>query len=223
MCHAADGIHMTTKSSAPGISVYNERVFTIDSANGPTEYREWNPFRSKIGAFYMLQGPPLGFGEGSSVLYLGASVGTTVSHVSDIVTEKGRVYAVEFSHHVARDLLRLAEGRSQIVPIIEDARYPSKYRALVPMVDFLFADVAQPDQARILAINAEHFLKSDGKFAISIKATCVDSTIPPEEVYALQREELEKAGFVIEDVVDLSKYHTAHAMFYGTYRPTADA
>ena len=33
----------------------------------------------------------------------------------------------------------------------------------------IFADVAQPDQARIVAINAQHFLKNQGHFVISIK------------------------------------------------------
>lgn len=37
------------------------------------------------------------------------------------------------------------------------------------MVDVLFADVAQPDQARIFALNAHHFLKNGGHFVISIK------------------------------------------------------
>ena len=37
------------------------------------------------------------------------------------------------------------------------------------MVDVVFADVAQPDQARIVAINAHHFLKNQGHFVISIK------------------------------------------------------
>ena len=40
---------------------------------------------------------------------------------------------------------------------------------LVPMVDTIFADVAQPDQARIVAINASYFLKVGGHFVISIK------------------------------------------------------
>ena len=42
-------------------------------------------------------------------------------------------------------------------------------RMLVPMVDTIFADVAQPDQARIVAINASYFLKVGGHFVISIK------------------------------------------------------
>ena len=37
------------------------------------------------------------------------------------------------------------------------------------MVDTIFADVAQPDQARIVAINAHNFLRNGGHFVISIK------------------------------------------------------
>ena len=97
---------------------------------------------------------------GSKVLYLGAASGTTVSHVSDIVGPEGLVYAVEFSHRSGRDLINVAKKRTNIIPIIEDARHPHKYRMLVGMVDTIFADVAQPDQARIVAINAHHFLKN---------------------------------------------------------------
>jgi len=39
----------------------------------------------------------------------------------------------------------------------------------VGMVDTIFADVAQPDQARIVAINAHNFLKTGGHVVISIK------------------------------------------------------
>ena len=46
------------------------------------------------------------------------------------------------------------------------------------------ADVAQPDQARIVGINAQYFLKNNGNFVISIKASCIDSTAPPEAVFA---------------------------------------
>ena len=41
------------------------------------------------------------------------------------------------------------------------------------MVDTIFADVAQPDQARIVAINAHNFLKNGGHFVISIKVSKV--------------------------------------------------
>lgn len=50
-----------------------------------------------------------------------------------------------------------------------DARKPWDYRFFVEMCDFVFADVAQPDQARIMGINCRHFLKNGGHFMIAIK------------------------------------------------------
>lgn len=70
-----------------------------------------------------------------------------------------------------RDLVNMAKQRPNIIPIIEDARHPQKYRMLVPMVDVVFADVAQPDQARIVGLNAQYFLKNGGFFVISIKVS----------------------------------------------------
>lgn len=92
----------------------------------------------------------------------------------DLFLQEGLVYAVEFSHRSGRDLLNVAKKRTNIIPIIEDARHPLKYRMLVGMVDTIFADVAQPDQARIVAINAHNYLKNGGHFCISIK---VDSFV----------------------------------------------
>ena len=118
------------------------------------------------------------------VLYLGAASGTTVSHVADIVGPEGLVYAVEFSHRSGRDLINMAKKRTNVIPIIEDARRPHKYRMLVGMVDVIFADVAQPDQSRIIGINAHHFLKNNGHIVISIKAICIDSTVDAATVFA---------------------------------------
>lgn len=47
------------------------------------------------------------------------------------VSQEGLVYAVEFSHRSGRDLLNVAKKRTNIIPIIEDARHPHKYRMLV--------------------------------------------------------------------------------------------
>ena len=57
------------------------------------------------------------------------------------------VYAVEFSQRAGRDLISMCKKRVNIVPIVEDARHPQRYRTLVPMIDVAFADVTQPDQA----------------------------------------------------------------------------
>lgn len=67
------------------------------------------------------------------------------------------MYAVEFSHRSGRDLVNMAKKRTNIIPIIEDARHPAKYRMLVGMVDVIFSDVAQPDQVCLFCINVFRF------------------------------------------------------------------
>lgn len=175
---------LVTKNMVVGDSVYGEKKIVVEEGENKIEYRAWNPFRSKLAAAILGGIDDIHMKPGSKVLYLGAASGTTVSHVSDLVGPEGLVYAVEFSHRSGRDLLNVATKRTNIVPIIEDARHPLKYRMLVGMVDTIFADVAQPDQARIVALNAHHFLKNSGHVVISIKANCIDSTAEPEAVFA---------------------------------------
>ena len=50
--------------------------------------------------------------------------------------------------------MNMAKKRPNVIPIIEDARHPAKYRMLVPMVDVIFAEVAQPDQVRACPVDA---------------------------------------------------------------------
>jgi rRNA 2'-O-methyltransferase fibrillarin len=147
----------------PGESVYGEKRISVgasanaadgdDSTPSSIEYRVWNPFRSKLAAGILGGVDNIYMGPGSKVLYLGAASGTSVSHVADIVGPEGTVFAVEFSHRSGRDLINMATHRTNVIPIVEDARHPLKYRMLVGMVDCIFADVAQPDQARIVGLN----------------------------------------------------------------------
>lgn len=182
------------------------------------EYRVWNPFRSKIAAAVLGGVDNIWVKPGAKVLYLGAASGTSVSHVSDIVGPTGTVYAVEFSHRSGRDLINMAKKRPNVVPIVEDARMPLKYRMLVGMVDVVFADVAQPDQARIVALNSSYFLKVGGHFIISIKASCIDSTAAPEAVFASEVNKLKKDNFKPQEQVTLEPYERDHAVVIGTYR-----
>lgn len=210
---------LVTLNSTPGKSVYAEKRISVDKEDGSkVEYRVWNPFRSKLAAAILGGVDNIWMSPGSKVLYLGAASGTTVSHVSDLVGPTGTVYAVEFSHRSGRDLINMAKSRTNVVPIIEDARHPLKYRMLVGMVDCIFADVAQPDQARIVAINAHHFLKNGGHFVISIKANCIDSTVPAEAVFASEVKKLQQEQFKPAEQLTLEPYERDHAVVVGAYR-----
>ncbi|MEN2496152.1 MAG: hypothetical protein MHMPM18_000711 [Marteilia pararefringens] len=207
---------LATKNMRPTQSVYGEKLIEIKDQG--IEYRVWNPFRSKLASAIIGGVDEIHIKPGAKVLYLGAASGTTVSHVSDIIGETGRVYAVEFSKRVARDLLNLAQQRSNIVPIIADARKPIEYRMLVSMVDVIFADVAQPDQARIVAVNAEQFLKDSGAVVISIKASCIDSTAQPEAVFANEVNKLREYRIKPKEQITLEPYDRDHVVVIGHYR-----
>ncbi|VEN55899.1 unnamed protein product [Callosobruchus maculatus] len=210
---------LVTLNLVPGSDVYGEKRISVEENGEKKEYRVWNPFRSKLAAAILGGIDQIHMPPGSRVLYLGAASGTTVSHVSDVVGPEGLVYAVEFSHRSGRDLINVAKKRTNIIPIIEDARHPHKYRMLVGMVDTIFADVAQPDQARIVAINAQHFLKNAGHFVISIKASCIDSTAQPEAVFAAEVKKLQADKLKPQEQITLEPYERDHAVVVGVYRP----
>ena len=214
-----DNDAILTKSLFPGESVYGEKRVSVEENSVKVEYRVWNPYRSKIGAFITSGVDLLGFGPGSKVLYLGGASGTTCSHVADVIGMEGILYAVEFSARCGRDLITMAKKRTNVVPIIEDARKPWNYRSILEMVDFVFADVAQPDQARIIALNCKHYLKNGGVFMVCIKASCIDSTKPPKVVFQSEVEKLKAEGLVPKKYITLDPYQKDHAMVVGYYRP----
>ncbi|XP_074094894.1 rRNA 2'-O-methyltransferase fibrillarin isoform X2 [Cotesia typhae] len=211
---------LVTLNLVPGSEVYGEKRISVDGENGEKiEYRVWNPFRSKLAAAILGGVDQIHMPPGSKVLYLGAASGTTVSHVADIVGPEGLVYAVEFSHRSGRDLINVAKKRTNIIPIIEDARHPHKYRMLVGMVDTVFADVAQPDQARIVSLNAQYFLKNGGHYVISIKASCIDSTAQPEAVFQSEVNKLVADKLKPQEQITLEPYERDHAVVVGVFRP----
>ncbi|KAM7333242.1 rRNA/tRNA 2'-O-methyltransferase fibrillarin-like protein 1 [Alexandromys fortis] len=210
---------LVTLNMVPGVSVYGEKRVTVVEKGEKQEYRTWNPFRSKLAAAILGGVDQIHIKPKSKVLYLGAASGTTVSHVSDIIGPDGLVYAVEFSHRAGRDLVNVAKKRTNIIPVLEDARHPLKYRMLIGMVDVIFADVAQPDQSRIVALNAHTFLRNGGHFLISIKANCIDSTASAEAVFASEVKKLQQENLKPQEQLTLEPYERDHAVVVGVYRP----
>lgn len=228
---------LATRNLVIGESVYGEKRVSVEvpiskennnadgkegeegvGAKEKIEYRFWSPFRSKLAAAIIGGVDKCYIAPGTKVLYLGAASGTSVSHVSDVVGPSGNVYAVEFSPRSGRDLVNLAKKRTNIIPIIEDARHPAKYRMLVSMVDVIFADVAQPDQARIVGINAQFYLKTGGHYMISIKANCIDSTSAAEAVFASEVDKLRGMNLKPLEQLSLEPYERDHCMVVGVYK-----
>jgi fibrillarin-like pre-rRNA processing protein len=202
-----DKKQLATKNFDLGKTVYGEKLIQVEGI----EYRTWDPRRSKLGAM-VLKKFDVFLKEDSTVLYLGAASGTTVSHVSDIVPD-GAVYAVEFAPRSMRDLIGLASRRKNIIPILSDAGKPDIYAHIVEPVDLIFQDIAQPNQAEIAARNAARYLKRNGNLLLSIKARSVDTVANPKEVFKEEIKKLEQTfepRFEILSARDLMPFHEDH-------------
>lgn len=200
---------LATKNLVPRQRVYSERLISVKGV----EYRVWDPFRSKLAAVILNGVTVVPIQPSHKVLYLGAASGTTASHVSDIVGENGHVYCVEFAARSMRELVsNVAVFRPNMTPLLEDARLPEKYTMLVEKVDDIYCDIAQPEQAKILADNADLFLKENGWAMLAVKSQSIDVTKKPAEVYRQEIDVLKRRGFSINEVVQLEPYDKAHAM-----------
>ncbi|MDT7900890.1 fibrillarin-like rRNA/tRNA 2'-O-methyltransferase [Acidianus sp.] len=214
-CEYEDGTtRLCTKNLAPGYSVYGERLIKYNGI----EYREWNAFRSKLAGAILkgLKENPVK--KGVKVLYLGAASGTTPSHVSDIVEKEGKVYGVEFSPRVVRELILVAQRRPNLFPILADARFPQSYMPLIENVDVLYVDIAQPDQTDIAIYNAKIFLKEGGSLLLAIKARSIDVTKNPEEIFKEESSKLERNNFDVKQVINLDPYDKDHAMVLARFK-----
>jgi len=207
---------LATRNLAPGRTVYGEKLVRFEGV----EYRLWDPYRSKLAAAILKGVKKVPIELNHQVLYLGAASGTTASHVSDIVGEKGHVYCVEFAARALRELVNnVCPYRLNMTPILEDARFPEKYALFIRgKVDDIYCDIAQPEQAKILADNADLYLKKGGWIMLAVKAQSIDVTKEPSEVYKRELKVLESRGFTIEDVVHLEPYDKAHAMIVAKFK-----
>jgi fibrillarin-like pre-rRNA processing protein len=216
-CIAVDGEkQLATLNLVAGNNVYGEKLIKYKK----NEYRIWDPFRSKLAGALKKGLKNLPIAGGTKVLYLGASTGTTVSHISDIIGFNGIVFAVEPAVRVARELIEnVASKRRNVVPIIEDARKPQSYVSVFGKVDVLYCDIAQPDQTDIAIANCHTYLKQKGAILIIIKTRSIDVTMEPKAVIAREATKLESQGFHIDQIIKLDPFDKDHGLIYGTYCP----
>ncbi len=198
---------IATKNLVPGRSVYGEKRITDNGA----EYRLWDPHKSKLAAAIRngLRNMPIKSGQ--TVLYLGIAQGTTASHVSDIVGDRGTVVGVEISPKPFEKLLEICEDRKNIIPVLGDANRPEDYREFVEKADIVYQDIAQKNQAEILLKNVGLYLKKDGYAVMVIKARSIDVVKKASEIFENEIKLLKKEMVVLE-TVSLSHYDKDHVL-----------
>jgi len=199
---------IATKNIAPQIRVYGEKLIKSNDK----EYRIWDPRRSKLAAAILNDIKTFPIENDSKIFYLGASSGTTSSHISDIAID-GLVYCVEFSPRMMRNLVDLCSIRENMIPLLEDATKPRNYIHLVEKVDVVYCDVAQPKQSELFMDNMRLFLKEDGIGIIMIKSRSIDVTKNPKKVFKEEESKIKTSGFRIIEKIDLVPYKKDHMAF----------
>jgi fibrillarin-like pre-rRNA processing protein len=199
-------LKLYSKNLVPGNKVYGEKLITFKGE----EYREWDPYRSKLAAM-ILEKPSVNFLSSEiKCLYLGASSGTTISHLSDIVYN-GIIYGVEFAERSMRQLIQNTNYRKNLVPILGDANFPEKYaNSVFTNIDLVYQDIAQPNQAQIAIANCNYYLKDKGTLILAIKSQSIDSVQKPEIIYIQEKKILEKAGYKISESFNIHRYAANH-------------
>lgn len=204
---------IATKNLTPGLNVYGEKLIKEqENEDNPVEYRMWNPHRSKLSAALLNGLSELKLKPDTKVLYLGASTGTTVSHISDI-TYNGLIYAVEFSPVTMKKLIRLSQTRNNIAPLLADATKPKQYMNKVEKVDLLYCDVAQAKQSELFIDNMNLFLKEEGQGLITIKARSIDVIQKPKKIFKEEANKIKSKGYSIIERVKLEPYEKDHVAF----------
>lgn len=200
-----EGHKLYTQSDVPK-SVYGE----VTRRSSGKFFRYWDPKRSKLSAGFLKGLKFFPFQEDTRVLYLGASTGTTVSHLSDICVS-GRIYAVELAYEPFMKLLSLAESRSNIYPILEDANLVEKYSFMVEDVDVLYQDISQRNQIQIFNNNAAAFPEAK-KALLVVKIRAISSRSDEEQILNSAIREIR--NFKVLQKVNLVPYDKANYMIY---------
>lgn len=194
--------------------VYGERWIEAEGRS----FRLFEPSRSKLAAAldHGWSGDLPHVGE--RWLYLGAASGTTASHVADLVGPSGRVYAVEKSVRPFARLYALSARWPNLLPILADARVPADFCDLVPPVDGMYADIAQPDQLEIVRQNASLFLRGPGRSVlVALKTSSMGRDRAPAAHLARSEQTLAPL-FDLAPSVKLDPFHRAHYLLGGPAR-----
>ncbi len=185
-------------------NIFTERLFR----EGKTEYRIWDPKRSKLAAYLSFKDLPFKLKDNDIMLYLGASHGYTISFLSEVL-KNGLIYGVDLAERTTRELIYLCKYVKNVAPIYESANHVDVLAERISQVDVVFQDIAQKDQDGIFLKNIEKFLKKGGYGILCLKTKSVDVRLSSKKVFENVLKQLKKEVEII-DSIDISKFEIGH-------------
>ena len=214
-----EGRSLWTRNAVKGVSVRGERR----RREGRIEWRRWDPTKSKVAAALLrTNAEPSSIlpDTGSTCLYLGASSGSTVSHLHDFVCgaqnhHEGQIVAVEISPRMVRDLASLSERRAGLIPVLGDARNPEQVAAFMRgKANWIHQDLSIADQAETFVRMATNFLAPGGIGLLSLKAASERSSEGDDNSrFQNAEKKLIESNLNLLERIDLSGFEEQHVVF----------
>ncbi len=215
-----EGRSLWTRNAVKGVSLRGERRKT----DSRIEWRAWTASKSKVAAALLRtsNNPTDLLPEtGSTCLYLGASYGSTVSHIHDHVCGSGnhhggQVVAVEISPRAMRELSALATSRPGLVPVLADARVTSQVAPFMrSKADWIHQDLSMADQAQTFVNMTQAFLKPGGIGLLSLKAASERASQGDDDSrFAKAEQILEESSLALVERIDLTGLEEQHVVFH---------
>tara|TARA_B100001094_G_C18015849_1_gene712567 strand:+ start:420 stop:1004 length:585 start_codon:yes stop_codon:yes gene_type:complete len=168
----------------------------------------WNPYHSKLSAYLVAGGENWPFKKNSKVLYLGSAEGNTISYLSKIC-KTDTITAVDISAVAMAELLVLARNKKNIIPCLNDAHFPERYRIQANNPDIIYQDIAQNDQVDIFIRNCNYFKP---KYAFLMLKT--QSIAGRNKEIFRETEKKLKETFGKVETVNINKWAKGHSAYY---------
>ena len=134
-----------------------KKLFTVipKSENQTNQYRNWNPFYSKLAAALFNGLEIFPFKSDSKIFYSDSSSTTTLNHLLDIVDSKGTIYLQKNNSAKIKNL-------KNVVIVDQEKNYTLSSNDLKESFDVIYLDIITNGNLRTQILNHEKTLKNSG-------------------------------------------------------------
>ena len=167
-----------------------------------------NPYHSKLSAYLIAGGENWPFKKNSKILYLGSAEGNTISYLSEICLTN-TITAVEISAVAMAELLVLAQVKENIIPCLDDAHFPEKYRIQANNPDIIYQDIAQNDQVDIFIRNCNYFKPKSAFLMLKTQSISGKNKTIFEDTKMKLNEIFENV-----EIININKWAKGHSAYY---------
>ena len=134
-----------------------KKLFTVipKSENQANQYRNWNPFYSKLAAALFNGLEIFPFKSDSKIFYSGSSSTTTLNHLLDIIDSKGIIYLQKNNSTKIKNL-------KNVVIVDQEKNSTLSSNDLKEPFDVIYLDIITNENLQTQILNHEKTLKNSG-------------------------------------------------------------